>query len=304
MKKIIEYFKQYHKKITPLDLEILVAHVFKKERSWVIANSNANLTNQQQKRLNGLIKKRTAGVPIAYLTGNKEFFGLNFLVNKHVLIPRPETELMVENALQSITNSTQPIILVDVGTGSGCIPIAIGKIFTPLNTPAGQSRVAGLFNRVKTFAIDISKSALKIAKKNAVKHKVKITFLHGNLLGPFLKRYRLHSTSNIIITANLPYLTQKQFLNEPTIKHEPKTALIADNKNGLSLYTKLLQQIKRTIDCGLWTIDRGQKVVILLEIDPTQSKLILSLIKKFLPFAKTEIIKDLAGKNRLVKINW
>ena len=169
--------------------------------------------------------------------------------------------------------------MIDVGTGSGCIPISILK---------------NVDRSIQTFAIDVSRPALRMAKKNAKKHAVKINFLHGNLVEPLLKNYKLQATK-LIITANLPYLTEQQFQTEPSIQREPKQALVA-KKNGLALYEKLLEQIK------FLNPNFNFQISAFFEIDPSQTNAISVLIKQILPEATVEIKKDLAGLDRLVII--
>lgn len=275
-------------KVQSLDKELIKAYVIHKSREFLFANPYFKLNFWQKIRFENLIKQRQKNIPLAYLTKHKEFFGLDFMVNKNVLVPRPDTELMVETALREIQNHKSKIrnlLLIDIGTGSGCIPISIMK--------------TSKYKNIKIFAIDISKKALRVAKLNAKKHDVEIDFLHGNLLEPLLNQLQqlqhLQQFEQIIITANLPYLTNEQFQNEPSIQHEPKLALVAKDE-GLALYEKLLQQIKQllsTLDFRLST---------LFEIDPTQTEKIKILIKKYLPEADIEIKKDLAGLDRLVII--
>lgn len=326
MHTIKDYLVKYSKKIPLLDLEILIALVIKKKRVFVMAYPEYILSRFQEKKLNQYIKQRMFNVPVAYILGKKEFYGLEFLVNKNVLIPRPETELMVDEAIKFITNFSQPAVLIDIGTGSGCVPISIIKTIEHKNIKtrehknihpvksrqAGIPTESGLFNRVKILATDISMNALRVAKSNSKKHEVNITFLHGNLLEPIIKNikrlkyYNISEQSErnipiskIVITANLPYLTQKEANKEASISREPKKALVADNKQGLSLYEQLLKQIK------IMTKDlMYDQLEILLEINPFQTQKISTFIKKNLPFSKVEILKDLSGKNRLVKINW
>ncbi len=285
---IKQLLQQARQKIDPLDAELLLAHVLNKPREWILVHTETKITKKQEKRYKQLLVRRANGEPIAYLTGHKEFFGLDFVVNKNVLIPRPDTEILVESVLKQFQNSKfkiQNSLLIDVGTGSGCIPIAILKNLQTC-TPAN----------LHTIAIDISKPALATARRNANKHKVKIKFLHSNLVEPILKAYSLKlKAHNLIITANLPYLTKKQFDNSPTIQFEPQLALIAKN-NGLALYKKLLKQIKKLVT------GYQLPVTCFFEIDPSQSKSITSIIKSILPDAKTQIIKDLAGIDRVVKI--
>ncbi|MEK7065089.1 MAG: peptide chain release factor N(5)-glutamine methyltransferase [Patescibacteria group bacterium] len=289
-------------KIDPLDAELLIARVLNKPRGWVLANPEARIKSCRDAKscvctkFIKLVNQRAAGVPLAYLTGHKEFFGLDFEVNENVLVPRPDTEILVEEVLSFIIyNSSdskkqitdnKPIVLIDVGTGSGCIPIAIAKHIR-------QSGLSGNLDSI--IAVDISKQALIIAKRNAKKHHVKIKFIQGNLFDPLTHdRSLITDHRSLIITANLPYLTNKQYKNSPSIQHEPKLALVAKN-NGLALYKKLLKQIKN-VTCYV------SHVTCFMEIDPSQSTPITRLIKSILPTANVQIIKDLAGLDRIVKV--
>jgi release factor glutamine methyltransferase len=211
---------------------------------------------------------------------------LDFYVNKHTLIPRPETELLVEEALQKINALTSPaaqqkILVVDVGTGSGCIPVAITKKIAPKQLPI--------------LAIDTAHAALKIAQKNAGQyHLHNIKFLKGSLIEP-LTINQLNNYSTLLITANLPYLTEEQFIDEPSIQKEPYTALVAQ-ENGLQLYRELLEQLS-SLPSSI------QTVYAFFEIDPSQTRSITSLIKKSLPGSTTTFKKDLAGRDRVVSIS-
>lgn len=227
------------------------------------------------------------GYSIAAITKHKEFFGLDFFVNKHVLIPRPETELIVEDVINETKDSTKKILLIDVGTGSGCIPISILK----------NSK-----NIHQAIALDISSCALKVARKNICKiidshfhgnDNAKIELLKSNLLTKISNR-DYHTFDQIIITANLPYLTDIQVKHEPSIQKEPKLALIA-KEGGLALYRQLLEQIIK--------IFNNKNILILFEFDPSQSNQIKELAKKYLPESKLEIKKDLAGLDRILKIS-
>ena len=258
--------------IPALDLELLKAHAIKKPKEFLYSHPEYRLSIWEQLRLKYFLFLRKCGYSVAAITKHKEFYGLDFFVNKNVLIPRPDTELMVTEAIEEIKKTNKKVILIDVGTGSGCIPISILK-----NLP----------KPIPAYATDISSPALKVAKKNAEKHGVKIQFFHGNLLEPILKKI----LDKIVITANLPYLTEQQFQDEPSIQREPKKALVADN-NGLALYEEFLQQIKTS----------GLAGTIFLEIDPSQTEAITKLITKYLPESKIETKKDLNGLDRLIKI--
>lgn len=148
-------------------------------------------------------------------------------------------------------------------------------------------------------AVDISRGALRVAKKNAKLHKVNINFVHGNLLSS-LTKYLISNIQyfNVVITANLPYLTAEQFKSEPSIQREPRLALVADNEDGLSLYEKLFQQIQSLLliaNCSL---------LILLEIDPRQVEGMKKLTRQYLPDFSCEIKKDLNGFDRIIGIRY
>jgi len=285
---------QAKQKIDALDAELLLAHILKKPREWVLVHPEARVHKVYKvKKFIKLVNQRAKGVPLAYLTGHKEFFGLDFEVNKNVLIPRPETERMVELVIEEIKRlKDQKITMLDVGTGSGCIPVAIVNHIRHNFSPY-QGEREGVC--LKTIAIDISKKALTVARRNARKHKVEIKFLRGDLLSPILKSCVIHHTSSLIITANLPYLTNKQFNSSPSIQHEPKLALVA-GRDGLRYYRILLKQIRKLLEI------KNLKLEIFLEIDPSQSPHITKLIKSLLPNAKIEIKKDLTGLDRVVRI--
>ena len=271
-----------------------MAFVLKKPREFVLAHPEIRLSWWQKFRFIRLLKKRQRGIPLAYLLGHKEFFGLDFLVNKNTLIPRPETEIMVEAVLEIIKNANHNVVLIDVGTGSGCIPISIIK---------------NAQKKIRVITTDISSSALRIAQKNASQNNVDITFLHGNLLEPIYGVYPELSRgksilpsmdlpeSFVIITANLPYLRAEQFKKEPTIQYEPRLALVANN-NGLGLYEKLLEQIKQ----HLTSVKIKNQIQIFLEIDPAQKDAIKKIIQAYFSTALIEIKTDLAEQDRLVVI--
>jgi release factor glutamine methyltransferase len=193
-----------YKKINSLTFLTIVAHVIKKEKEFILAHPEYKISYFETLKIKYYLWKHKNGFPLAFITHHKEFFGLDFYVNKHTLVPRPETELLVEEVVQKIKNKElgikKNIVLIDIGTGSGCIPIAIMKRLK--------------HEKIKTSAIDISKKALKVARKNAAAHKVNIQFLSGNLLKPafsVIKRSTLHNSHfTLIITGNLPYLTHEQ----------------------------------------------------------------------------------------------
>ena len=263
--------------LLPAEIDSILGITLHKSKEYLYKKSDKNLTISAIKKFKKLIIKRQTGWPMAYLRGWQEFYALKFLVNKNTLIPRSDSELIIDTSLEFLKNSKNLNIL-DIGTGSGCLIIALAK------NKANNNYTA----------CDISKSALKTAKTNARKHKTKINFVHSDLLN----NISLDPSSGPkpaqkfdLIIANLPYLTPQQ-MKEPSITKEPRSALLS-GKDGLDHYTKLLSTIKPFL---------APKSCILLEIDPEQSKQIKTIIKQYLPQAKIEIIQDLNKLDRLIKI--
>ncbi|MFA6491146.1 MAG: peptide chain release factor N(5)-glutamine methyltransferase [Candidatus Magasanikbacteria bacterium] len=280
MKSIKELRSKFLQLLPSPESDSLLQLSCNKEKAFILAHPEYKLSIRELIIFFYYLFEIKHGIPIAYLAGKKEFYGLNFKINKHTLIPRPDTELMVEEVLADVNSSQLQIsdtTLIDVGTGSGCIPISVLKNLKQFPK--------------ETLAIDISNRALKVAKENAKQNGVSIKFIHGNLLTPILN-YSLNT--NIVLTANLPYLTIEQFINEPSIQHEPKSALVSSD-NGLALYKKLMEQIKIL----------NKTVTVFLEIDPNQTEKIKTIIIALFPQAKIKIKTDLAGRDRLVilKIN-
>ncbi|OGF28570.1 protein-(glutamine-N5) methyltransferase, release factor-specific [Candidatus Falkowbacteria bacterium RIFOXYB2_FULL_34_18] len=282
---------QLLKEKTPhLDAELLLSHILNKPKEYFYAHGEKELSPILYKKFINLINKRAdQNTPIAYLTGEKYFFGIKFKINNNVLVPRPETELMVEEAL-NIHNKNKHVLIADIGTGSGCIIISLAKNIKRAST--------------KFIGVDISKSTLDVAKENGKKNK-KISFLQGDLLSPVIHlmnpglsslrsesqddRYKKIKT--LIITANLPYLTTLQVKNSPSVQSEPKLALIS-GYDGLKHYKQLFTQTKQ-----LLRFYNG-KIYILCEIDPSQTTKIKKLAQNELSELKYRIKKDLSGKNR------
>jgi len=273
--------------LPPLDAELLLSRTLKKPREYLFIHPEKKLTKNQIVKFNNFSKRRVKGEPIAYLFGKKEFYGLEFLVNKNVLIPRPETELLVEAALREIMNKESGIKnIVDVGTGSGNIIISIIK-----NIP---QRIR---EKINFSATDISEKALHVAKKNAKKHKIDeyIKFIKSDLL-EFASQRKLKG--NVIIVANLPYVSKNSYQkHKDNLKYEPKTALISE-KNGLEYYVRLIRKIGKIRKSG-----RSGQVLAFFEISPEQKKGISEIIGQALPPAKIRFFKDLSGKTRVVKID-
>lgn len=254
-----------------LDAEVLLYYVLKKSKEFILTNPEFKITKQQQNKYLALIKRRQKSEPVAYLTGEKEFYGLKFIVNKNVLIPRPETELLIEEAKKFIND--QKLTIVDVGCGSGAIAITLKK-YLPKN---------------KLIATDISQAAINVAKKNSNLNKVKVEFIKTDLIKNIKEKID-------VIVANLPYVPEeekkiKNVFSAP-LKYEPAKALYA-GKYGLDLYEKLFKQINKL---------NIKPKILFCEIGSTYTDKVKNLSKKYFPKSNIEIKKDLCGKNRLIII--
>lgn len=230
-----------------IDLELLVAFVLKKPREFILAHPERQLTKKQVVKLNNLWKKRIGHYPLAYLIGQKEFYGLDFRVGKEVLIPRPETEYLVEKTITGVKAAgLKRGVIADIGTGSGCIAIALKK-FLP------SMRVIGL---------DISAGALAVARRNARRLGIGVDFYRGD--GRFWADKKIYPQ---IIVANLPYLDKAKkgfyYRRCPELRHEPSGALFAA-RQGLADYSDLLKKILKL---------KKQPQAIFLEIGTRQIKM-------------------------------
>lgn len=256
-----------------LDAEVLLSHAMNKDRSWMIAHSDVEVDGVVAAAFKTMTERRKTGEPIAYITGTKEFFGQDFKINNHVLVPRPETEMLVELGLEELDKNSAAVV-VDVGTGSGAIAVAVAK-------NARECRVV---------ATDISGEALAVARENAFKHEViaRISFLKGSLLEPI----DFH-TGNYIILANLPYLSEEEYAVEPSIQQEPKQALVA-SEEGNALYRELFEQIKKLPEGVLWTL--------FAEFDPRHAEWMLATAKECFSNKEIRIQKDFAGHERILSI--
>ena len=215
-----------------LDAEILLTYTLNKPTTFLLTHDDSEIGFWQLRKYKKLIEKRKEGIPVAYLTGNREFYGLDFKVNKNVLVPRPDTEILVESVVSylrrnnEITKQRNDVLLLDIGTGSACIPISILK-----NIPD-----------IKAVATEICGSAMKVAKRNIAKHKLKnrINLIKSDLLkGLSVDYFKDHE---IILTANLPYIP-KQFQVDSSTKYEPDLALYG-GEDGLSLCKRLIEQLE------------------------------------------------------------
>jgi len=255
-----------------LDAEVLISFVVKKPRSSILSHPEENITSWQYFHYLYLLWRRKKGVPVAYLIGKREFYGREFLVNKNVLIPRPETETLIEQVIGTIRANSSIDTIVDIGTGSGCIAITLA-----LELP-----------NLKILASDISKAALKTAKKNCKLHKVQnqIRLLQGNLFEPFFP----NEIKNSIVVANLPYLLPDKYSSE--LKHEPQLALTS-GQDGLEHYKQLLEQIDES---------KIKPRAIFLEIHPPTLNELKQFVLTIFPEGNLDIINDLSNRPRVLII--
>ena len=292
---------QLQKKYSSVEIDIFLSHVLGKTKEFLYLAPERKLSGNQVIRLKGLVDRRLKGEPAAYVLGYKDFMGFRFKVNRHTLIPRPETEEMVERVAseQWLVSSGKPIKILDVGTGSGCIAISLARGLraspfakAPNFAEASSDESAdkkGLGLRPKIFASDISAEALKVAKENAKKHKASVQFVLSDLLKNVKGNFD-------VIIANLPY-GWKEWKNNTSsetvgLKFEPKEALFTTEK-GLFEIRRLLEQIANL---------KHQPKFIYLEFDPRQKVELSKLIKKTLPLYKAEFFKDLNNFWRFVEI--
>ncbi len=252
-----------------LDTEILLSSILKVDRTQLLLNLDKRVGNKEKKLFFKLIQRRSKNEPVAYITGYKEFWKSKFKVNKNVLIPRPDTETIIEQVLKELDKNSSKKIL-DIGTGSGCIIISI------LNE---RKKCSGV-------GIDISKKAVKLAKYNAKIQHIdnRIKFFNSNIDNFYGDKYDL-------IISNPPYIEQYKINGlEKDIKyHEPKVAL----DGGIDGFSKIKLIIKKSSTL----IKKKGKLFLELGINQTRETLkILNLNG----FYKTKVIKDLANKNRCI----
>ena len=263
-----------------LDAQVLLSHILNVERSTLYAYPERTLTPAAREHYLTLIERRSQGEPVAYLTGHKEFYGLDFLVDQRVLIPRPETELLVEAALgacQSMLAGGRTPVVADIGTGSGIIPITLA-VLEPLLP--------------YLYATDISAAALEVAYLNCLRHHVeqRVRLLHGDLLTPLPEPVD-------VLTANLPYVGTGEVddLARDVLAYEPHLALFSGSE-GLDLLQRFFTELQRSHKIA-------QGAVLLLEIGYRQREPLSSLLQELWPRATVTFKKDFAGWDRVLQVS-
>ena len=214
------------------------------------------------------LNKLKEGKPVQYIVGNVDFYDVNLMVNENVLIPRFETETLVEKTINYAKKLKEPLDILDIGTGSGAIAVTLAK-HIPSNV----------------LATDISEKALKVAKENAKRNNVKIKFKQSDILKNIKGKFD-------IIISNPPYISKDEIIDPLVKNNEPHIALYADN-NGLYFYEEILKNIKPHLK---------EKFLIAFEIGMTQSKAITELAQTYLPNSNIITEKDLTEKDRYIFI--
>lgn len=260
-----------HSETPFLEVQVITAFVLGQSREWVIAHPSFLLSPAQIDQLNAILERLIQGEPLAYLTGQQSFYGLDFFVSPAVLIPRPETELLVEEAIQWLETNPHRRTAIDVGTGSGIIAITLTDTFPDL----------------QMTGVDLSEDALRIADSNAILHHLseRITWQKSDLFATIEGKFDL-------ILANLPYIPTQTLNTLDVIKFEPRLALDGGD-DGLRLISVVLEQSTTHLRTG---------GAIFLEIESTIGDQVLQAAKRFFPLAKIELQNDYANLPRLVRI--
>jgi len=254
-----------------LDAALLLGFLLGLDRAALYARMLDDAQSESSLAFDALIERRLHREPIAYLTGTKEFMGMTFTVNDAVLVPRPETELLVEWAVRRLGTRADNARIVDVGTGSGGIAVAL----------------ASEIPSARVFASDISLKALSVARLNARQHGVvgRVACVCGDLISWLGQPVEM-------ILANLPYLTDKQ-ANAADLRAEPRGALTGGGGDGFGLYRILIPQAPARLMIG---------GAFAFEIDPSQAESAVALCKSTFPLAMIAVLCDLAGLARFITV--
>lgn len=263
---ITEAAKRLHGEYAARDAELLLMHALKITRASMLANPQRELTREEETRFSAMVAERATGKPIQHITGTQEFFGLAFIVTPDVLIPRPETEHLVEAVIARLPRD-RAVKIADVGTGSGAIAVALAAVL-PL---------------IQVTAFDISSAALKVAARNAKTHGVdaRVKFLESDLLNTCAEE------SFDAIVSNPPYIADSEVLEKQVREFEPALALFAGS-TGYEVYERLIPQALHSLcDGGLLAMEMGFG----------QSARLAELLRSW---QKVEFVGDLQGIPRVV----
>ncbi len=257
-----------------LQAELLLAHTLGTTRTMVLARLNETISQELAARYAASVARRAQHEPLAYILGHQEFYGLDFLVDRRVLIPRHETELLAQLALERVHNITHAVpVIMDVGTGSGILALTLAH-----HLPNAQ-----------VLATDISPDALAVAQMNAAHLNLqgRVQFIQGDLMEPVVDRFD-------ILVANPPYIPEARYKELPMEirRYEPRVALDG-GEDGLAVVRRLLPQL---------VTHAGHGAVALLEISEEQGQDALKLAEEAVPRASIRLHQDLEGLDRALEI--
>ncbi|WP_369766243.1 peptide chain release factor N(5)-glutamine methyltransferase [Flavobacterium sp. WC2429] len=280
--KIKQYRDQFIQALTPIHGEdeaesffyLILEDKNQLKRIDLALQPDLVFTNEEILVWNSFLEQLKLEIPVQYLLGKTSFYGLDFIVNENVLIPRSETEELVEWIIETQNSKlkTQKLRILDIGTGSGCIAISLAK-----NIPDAQ-----------VFAIDVSEKALATAKKNAIENNVDVTFIHQNIL----ETEDLGQQFDIIVS-NPPYVRnlEKLEIKKNVLDNEPHLALFVDDTDALIFYKKIAELAQKNLT---------QNGLLFFEINQYLGKEMIDLLQE-MTFKNSELRKDIYGNNRMTK---
>lgn len=273
-----DFLRQLTMEDNPDEIQAIGYLVFEKvlgvDRTTMMTERELLVSSDNLRQLEEIAQRLNAHEPVQYILGEADFYGRKFLVDKSVLIPRPETELLVQEVLSTCSSITKEkkLRVLDVGTGSGCIPITI-----VLENP-----------KVEAWAVDVSPEAIQVATKNAARNKAVVQFLLSDILIDELPLHHLD-----VIVSNPPYITfqDEKNMRKNVVDFEPHLALFVPNNDPLLFYKAIASKATKALNYG------GS---LLFEINEQFGNEVASLLKDH-GFQEVSIIKDLSGKDRIVK---
>jgi len=275
----IAVLKKSEIELPEINANTLLAYVLSCDKTILYTKPDDIVDEADFTRYTELIDRRASHVPLQYITQQVEFMSLNFIVDERVLIPRPETELLVETVIKKTDNKlyhNRRITIIDIGTGSGNIAVSLAKNIS----------------NIRIYAGDISRGALAVANENVQKHDVtdKIHLLHGNVFDAFNIDIKKEQVDFVV--SNPPYVSESESKNlaPELIDHEPLLALIG-GEDGLCIYKQIIK------DAAGWIKPGGYLII---EIGETQADSIIKLMQNELYYDEIEIINDLQGKERII----